>query len=189
MSLSEGLCEIAAWPRSRFGIGLAVAVGFILALAALSGLAPFGSTAGGGWRYPLLVLLGTLLGLYGGTALHAPIGAEMTLCDLRWPTLAAVATAYAGRDAALSVGVAALFDIAALTLMVWAVVQRLERERQALGSGDSEVCLTCRPLFVPRSRGSGAGAVSAPAGEPVIRPLTTAPVRSGSWPKKSGGLP
>jgi hypothetical protein len=186
MSLSEGLREITAWPRARWGIGIAVAVGFILALAGLSGLAPFGPTVGG-WHYPLVVLLAALLGLYGASAVQAPVGAEMTLCDLRWPTLAIMATAYAAREATLSVGLAVLFDVAALTLMVWAVVQRLERERQALHSGDGEVCLTCRPLFVPRSR--GVGAVSASAGEPVIRPLATAPVRSGSLPEESGGLP
>jgi hypothetical protein len=171
MTVSAGLREIAAWPRSRFCIGLAVAVVFITALAALSGLMPFGTTAGAGWRYPLLLLLGGLLALYGATAAQAPIGAEMTLCDLRWPALATIATVYAGRDSALTTGLAVLFDVAAVTLMVWAVVHRLEQERQALSSGDGEVCLTCRPLFNARSRRG------TPASGPESRPLSPAPVR------------
>ena len=170
MTVLAGLREITAWPRSRFGIGLAVAVVFIAALAALSGLTPFGTTAGAGWRYPLVVLLAGLLGLYGATAARTPIGAEMTLCDLRWPTLGTISTGYAGRDATLTPSLAVLFDVAAVTVMVWAVVQRLEQERQALSSGDGEVCLTCRPLFTPRSRRGS------PASGPEIRPLTPAPV-------------
>ncbi|MBW4043187.1 MAG: hypothetical protein HIU86_13885 [Acidobacteria bacterium] len=171
MRVSEGLRDIRAWPRARLGIGLVVAIAFILALAAVSGLAPFGTTAGAGWRSPLLVLVGTSVGLYAASAVRAPIGAEMTLCDLRWPGLATIATASAGRDATLATGFAVLFDVAALALMVWAVAHRLEEERRALGGGDGAACLTCRPVFLPRSRRGW------PRDGPEIRPLEPAPVR------------
>ena len=182
MSPSEGLRQMSTWPRSRSGIGFTMAIASTVALAALSGLAPFGTTTGTGWRYPLVVLLGTLLGLYGATAAAAPIGAEMTFCDLRWPTLATIATTYAGRDATLTTGLAVLFDVAAVTLMAWAVVQRLEQEQQAL-SGDGEACLTCRPLFTARSPRD------TPIDTPEIRPLTPAPVRPESPLPGSGEQP
>lgn len=183
MTPAAGLREIGEWPRRRFGVGVAAAAVSVLALASLTGLPPLGSAGGAGWRYPLVLLLAALIGLYTATAVRAPVGAEMTLCDLRWPVLAAIAMLYAGRDATMSAGLGALFDIAAVTLMAWAVMQRLEQERR-VNSGDGEACLTCRPLFAPRSRGG-----AAPVSDPAIRPLTPAPVRVESRPEESGGLP
>lgn len=182
MTPAAGLREIGEWPRRRFGVGVGAAAVSVLALASVTGLSPFGSAGGAGWRYPLVLLLAALIGLYSATAVRAPVGAEMTLCDLRWPVFAAIAMLYADRDTTMSAGLGALFDIAAATLMAWAVGQRLEQERRALSGADGEVCLTCRPLFAPRSRGG------ASVSEPAIRPLTPAPVRVESRPEKSGGL-
>lgn len=183
MNLVEGVRVIRRWPRRRFGVGLAVAVVFVAALAGLSGLAPFGDTVGAGWRYPMLLLLGALIGLYGATAVQAPIGAEMTLCDLRWPALAAIGTVYAGRDATLSTGIAVLFPVAAVTVMLWAVLQRLEREHEALRSGDGEVCVTCRPLFTRRP------AAVAPASLSAMAPIPPAPVQLDGLPQEPGDQP
>lgn len=170
MTLAQGARAVAAWPRPRFAVGAAVAVVFLIALAAVTALPPFGAAPDAGWRYPLLALLAAGMGLYGATAVRSPIGAEMTLCDLRWPVLATIGAGYAGRDAALSPALVALFGLAAVTLMVWAVVQRLERERAALQNGDSDVCLTCRPLFAQRPGDR------THAGAPVIQRLDPAPV-------------
>lgn len=170
MTLAQGARAVAAWPRHRLAVGAAVAVVFLMALAALTGLPPFGAAPDAGWRYPLLALLAAEMGLYGATAVRSPIGAEMTFCDLRWPMLATLGVGYAGREAALSSALTAVFGLAAVTLMVWAVVQRLERERAALQNGDGEVCPTCRPLF-----GQRPGHRTHPRA-PVIQPLDPAPV-------------
>lgn len=171
MTLAQGARDVAAWPRRRLALGVAITIVLVLALAALSGLPPFGAALGAGWRYPLLALLAAGMGLYGATGVRSPIGAEMTLCDLRWPAVATIGVAYAGRDATFSPALVALFGLAAVTLMFWAVVQRLERERAAVRDGDSEVCLTCRPLFAQRpGRGAHAGAR-------VIQPLDPGSVR------------
>ena len=165
MTLSAGARDIAAWPRRRFGITLAVTIVFTVVAAGVSGLPPFGAAPGTGWRYPLLVLLAAAIGLYGAAAVHPPVGAEMTLCDLRWPVLAAAGTVYAGQGAEPSLGLVALLGIAALTLMVWALVQRLDQERAALQDGTGEVCVTCRPLFASTARRDATGKASAVGAE------------------------
>lgn len=172
--------ELAAWPRRRRVVGIVVAAAALLVVAALSGLPPFGAASGAAWRYPLLVVLAAVLGLYAATAVEAPVDAPMTLCDLRWPGLALIGTVYAGRAATVPPALGALFEVGAVALMVWALRERLELEREAL-RGEGAACVSCRPLLSGRpSRGKRQH-------EPVVVPLQAVAARS--EPDVSDGEP
>ena len=127
------------------------------------------------WWNLLLAVPGLLLaGLVVGSYFAAPIGAEATLCDTRWPVLGVtglvIATSagegslaaylFAGTaPAVLSAVIQPVFALLAAALLGWALWMRLELERKAVSppaeGDDYGVCTTCRPLFPARPGSTG----------------------------------
>ncbi|POH72470.1 hypothetical protein [Arthrobacter glacialis] len=127
------------------------------------------------WWSVVIVAAGSLLtGLVAGSYIRAPIGAEATLCDTRWPVLGLTALVIAtstGRrtpaahlftgaaPAVLAGAIQPAFALLSLALLGWALRERLELERRAVSAttgGDAgDACTTCRPLFPTRPGPSG----------------------------------
>ncbi len=117
----------------------------------------------------------------------APIGAEATVCDTRWPVLGlggvALGAAAPSSPAFLSTVFSANADslaglaqpavgLAALALLSWALAQRLGQERKATTPAepgtdqlDGSACTTCRPLFPSRGVGASGVGASEPSSE------------------------
>ncbi len=161
--------ELRTWPAKRRMIAAGVAVALTVLLVAASGTVEFvgGSIAfpGTWWGYLVVVVGAALVGLVVASYFDAPIGAEATMCDLRWPVLGTIAL-YLSTDLRTAVPlldgfVRPVAAVAAIALLAWALLERLTSERSALADrsrdgmadGDGEVCTTCRPLFptAPRS--------------------------------------
>lgn len=155
------LADLALWSGRRWLVATAVAGvsvgGLLLAASMLSG-AP--ALAAPWWAFLAVAAGGILLGLLAAGYLEAPIGAEATVCDLRWPVLGLVGL-YLASDAAalvptLSAEVRPAVAVAALAVLAWALAERMRGERRALAADhadDGETCSTCRPLFPTRSTG------------------------------------
>lgn len=117
-----------------------------------------------------MIAAGSILaGLIFGSYLDAPIGAEATVCDTRWPLIGlagiviASSTGQESLAAHLFIGAAPAvlagaiqpaFALLSLALLGWALRNRLELERTAVTpstDGDEGVCTTCRPLLPTKS--------------------------------------
>ena len=171
-SLGCGWRQLCNWQWSR-----ASAAGISAAAAAAVVVSMNGMTAetGAAWWNIVIVAAGSLLaGLVVGSYVGAPIGAEATVCDTRWPVLGltglVIATSagqgslaahlFTGAAPAVLAGVIQpAFALLALTLLGWALRERLELERNVVASstsGDSgAMCTTCRPLFPTKPGPSG----------------------------------
>jgi hypothetical protein len=173
--------ELRTWPARRWSIaggtaiaafvGLAVASGTITVAGGLGFAAPF-------WAYLASAVGSGLLGLVVASYIAPPIGADATLCDLRWPVLALIGLSLS-TDVRTAVPLLTGVErpavaVTAVALLVWALVERLRLEhrvvlarerasRSGVDSVDGEVCTTCRPLFPRR----GSRSDLEPAAEPI----------------------
>ena len=153
--------DLRVWPARRWLIVAAVAVGAFITLA--TGYASIAGGAGDApwWTVAATALGASLIGLIVASYIGTPIGADATLCDARWPALGLIAlyltTEVRSLDPVVSGAARPVLAAAALTLLFWALRERLTSERRATtrsessGSTEGEVCTTCTPLF-PRSR-------------------------------------
>ena len=135
-------------------------------VAFVTGYAPRANDADGAlWFTVAATALGaSLIGLIVASYVGTPIGADATLCDTRWPALGLIAlyltTEVRSLDPIVSGAARPVLAAAALTLLIWALRERLVSERRATTrresseSAEGEVCTTCTPLF-PRSRKVG----------------------------------
>lgn len=158
--------DLRIWPARRLIIATGVAIIAIVGLVLASGLV---GVSGGGvvlsgdwWSIPAAVAGSALVGLIIASYIGTPIGADATLCDTRWPAFGLIALSLSAdvRSAApLLTGVTRpVVAVAAMLLLVWALRERLVKERRATArlarttpdEADGEVCTTCRPLF-PRA--------------------------------------
>lgn len=166
--------SLRSWERPRMVAAGITAFAAAAALAAANGAAGTGPAWAGaawaGWWYFPAIAAGSLLaGLVVGSYLRAPIGAEATLCDTRWPVLGLAGLALGtspGPDSVLAylfswaapvvlgTVIQPAASLASLALLGWALRLRLDLEGAALapdggapfGTGS---CPTCRPLFPP----------------------------------------
>ena len=165
--------SLRRWPARRRLIVAAVAGMVLVGLALAAGTVAFvdGSLVfpGTGWADAVTVVGAGLIGLVVASYVDAPIGADATLCDLRWPALGLISL-YLSTDLRTAVpllepGIRPVVSVAASALLVWALLARLNSEYKATrsqrrsgapgdidGTEDGEVCTTCRPLF-PRAGG------------------------------------
>jgi hypothetical protein len=164
--------QLRSWQWSRVaaaGIAAATAAAVVVSLNGMM------TVTGPAWWNVLIVAAGSLLaGLVVGSYFGAPIGAEATVCDTRWPVLTltglVVATStgqetpaahlFTGAAPAVLAGVIQpAIALLSLALLGWAMQERLELERKAASpSADGytgDVCTTCRPLFPTRPGPSG----------------------------------
>ncbi len=153
--------DLRTWTPRRWLIATAVAVVVLIVLSI--GYVPSAGGAGIAlWGTVAVTALGaSLIGLIVASYIGAPIGADATLCDTRWPALGLIAlyltTEIRSLDPVVSGAARPVLAAAALTLLFWALRERLASERRATtrnessGSTEGEVCATCTPLF-PRSR-------------------------------------
>lgn len=179
------LAELRAFSLRRRMIAGAVAAAALAVLVAASGLAapllarmphadsvPVDGSATA-WLSIAAVAVGSALaGLVVASYVGAPIGADATLCDTRWPVLGLVAlhlaTDLRSAEPLLTGVVRPVVALAAVALLVWALRERLASERRATApvsdataTTDGEVCTTCRPLFrrsAPQDRDHDMGA-------------------------------
>ncbi|HSO01028.1 MAG TPA: hypothetical protein VLS46_00775 [Gaiellaceae bacterium] len=155
------------WPAVRWAAALAVAVLSAGLLVISSGLASalvgaptgagVGADAGTLWPFAAVAAGSALIGLIAASYLRTPIGADATLCDLRWPALGLlalhVATDLRSAEPLLVGATRPVVALAAVALLLWALRERLASERRATDSdaeASGETCTTCRPLF-PRT--------------------------------------
>ncbi len=148
------LSELRGWSRTRLlvaaGITVTATAGLLLASGLLHG-GPFTPTAELWWAAPLLLIGSLALGALIASYLGATVGAEATFCDLRWPLIAVVllhlSTDFFSVVPLVSGPSRLLLGAAATLLLVWAIRQRVDAERQARNADDAVSCTTCRPLF------------------------------------------
>lgn len=127
---------------------------------------------GAAWWNTVIVAAGSILaGLIVGSYLGAPIGAEATVCDTRWPVIGltgmVIATStgqgtltahlFAGAVPAVLAGVIQP-GFALLSLLGWALRACLDLERKAVNpsTDGGDVRTTCRPLL-PTTAGPSRG--------------------------------
>lgn len=158
MSLPVMFTELRSWPAKRRMIAAGVAFAALTVLVVASGtvMVTSGSLTfpGPWWAYAVTVVGAGLAGLVVASYFDAPIGADATMCDVRWPVLGLIAV-YLSTDLRTAVPVLdgtvrPVVAAAAVGLLVWALLERLGSERRATSEA-GEVCTTCRPLF-PRSQ-------------------------------------
>jgi hypothetical protein len=167
------LASLRAWSLRR----RILAAGVAIAAFVVTGLASdFLSISGTGislqepwWAYPAAAAGAGLAGLIVASYIETAIGADATLCDTRWPVLGLVAIYFAtdlrSAEPLLTGLTRPAVAVAALSLLTWALLERLRSERRAVkalaidpnGTADGESCTTCRPLF-PRHSATGHGA-------------------------------
>ena len=170
--------ELRIWPTRRWIVAVGVAVVAFAGLMITSGMV---ATADGvlafpgpWWAYAVAAAGTSVVGLIVASYIATPIGADATLCDLRWPILGLIAlhlsTDLRTAVPVLTGAVRPAVAVAAVALLVWALVERLGRERRAIAGGDQAptatgvsgtpvgddledgaVCTTCRPLFSRRT--------------------------------------
>lgn len=176
--------SLRRWQRPRIAAAGITAVAAAAALVAANGMAGAGAAIAGTawagtswatwWSVPAIAAGSLLAGLIVGSYVRAPIGAEATLCDTRWPVLGLAGLALGtspGPDsllaylfswaapALLGAVIQPAVSLAFLALLGWALRLRLDLERAALAPDDGAPfgavsCPTCRPLFPP-ARGTG----------------------------------
>lgn len=156
MSVSTVFADLRLWTTRRWMISAGVAAAAYVGLAIASGtIASIGGSLtfpGPLWAYALMAVGAGLAGMVVASYFAAPIGAEATMCDLRWPVLGLVAIVLSTdlRTAVpmLTGAVRPVVALAAIALLAWALLERLGAEHRAVAdTGDGEVCTTCRPLF------------------------------------------
>ncbi|MEC5193369.1 MULTISPECIES: hypothetical protein [unclassified Arthrobacter] len=163
---------LRSWRPIRIAAAGIAAAGTAAVVVSVNGMM---AGAGAAWWNVVIVAAGSILaGLLVGSYVGAPIGAEATVCDTRWPVLGltglVIATStgqdtlathlFSGAAPAVLAGVIQpAFALLALALLGWALRERLELERNAVTSSDdgdeSGVCTTCRPLFPTKPGPSG----------------------------------
>ncbi|MHB1172079.1 MAG: hypothetical protein ACYCZY_06235 [Lacisediminihabitans sp.] len=178
------LAEFQGWSDRRWRVAVGIAVLVLAGLVAASGIVTFTNGVpgfpGSWWIYTVTVVGAGAIGLVVASYIEAPIGAEATLCDVRWPGVSLIALYLATdlRTAAPILGDMArpAVAVAALAVLTWALIERLGRERRAVArraqqdtacltsdaTGDVDTgaeCSTCRPLF-PRRPSPGGTAVN-----------------------------
>lgn len=162
---------LRSWQRTRFaaaGIGAAAAAS---AVVSVNGMLT--APAIPWWSLAFLAAGAVLTGLVLGSYVRAPIGAEATLCDTRWPVIGLIGLAlatstgpgtlathlFAGAAPWVLAGVIQpVFALLALGLLAWALRDRLSLERWAMAPSDGDpaaACVSCRPLFPPARHRSG----------------------------------
>lgn len=127
----------------------------------------------GAWGYAVVALVSGLLGLLIAAYVSAPIGAEATLCDLRWPAFGVAGVLLAtspltgpsllpgiveARSGAVGGISQPVLGLAAIALLCWALLERLKRERDTItptSASEGVACSTCRPLLPTRVAGHG----------------------------------
>ena len=147
--------------KARAGIAAVAAATVVVSMNHMTG--PTGAV----WWHAVIVAAGSILaGLLVGSYLGAPIGAEATVCDTRWPLtgltglVIATSTGQGTLAALLFTGAAPIllaaviqpaFALLSLALLGWALRKRLQLERMALtpstGGASGDACTACRPLF------------------------------------------
>lgn len=159
--------QLRSWQRPRLAAAGIAAVAAAVTLVSLNGM-----TAGTGatwWTVGVAAAGSLLTGLLVGSFVRAPIGAEATVCDTRWPVFgltglvigtstgpaSLAAQLFTGAAPAVLAGVIQpAFALLSFALLGWALRERLELERKVVApspEGDGgEVCTTCRPLFPAR---------------------------------------
>ncbi|WP_256041452.1 hypothetical protein [Cryobacterium sp. SO1] len=134
------LADLRLWSRRRRLVATAVAVsasgGLILAASMVSSAPGLGAPW---WAFVGVAGGGILLGLIVAGYLEAPIGAEATVCDLRWPLLGLLGL-YLASDAralvpTLSAEARPVLALASVAVLVWALAERMRGERHALAAG------------------------------------------------------
>jgi len=171
--LSGDFALLRRWrPVRRAGAGIAAAAAAAVVVSMNGMMGPPGAV----WWNAVIVAAGSVLtGLVVGSYVDAPIGAEATVCDTRWPLIGltglviATSTGQGTLAAHLFTGAAPLvlagviqpsFALLSLALLGWALRERLQLERTALtpstGGDSGEVCTSCRPLF-PTKTGTSRG--------------------------------
>ena len=163
-SLGADWRQLRGWQRSRVataGIAGAAAAAVVVSTNGML------TAAGAPWWSVVIVGAGSLLaGLVVGSYISAPIGAEATVCDTRWPLIgltglvlststgeeSLAAHLFTGAPPAVLAGVIQpAFALLSFALLGWALRERLGLERTAVspvaGKDAGDVCTTCRPLF------------------------------------------
>ncbi|TFB50377.1 hypothetical protein [Cryobacterium tagatosivorans] len=170
--------DLLRWPTRRRLIAFGVAAAAFAAVTLASGLLGFDTaSAGPWWAYAAVASGSGLIGLVVAGYFGAPIGAEATLCDTRWPVLGLIAL-YLATDArslepVLTGAVRPVVAVAALALLAWALRERLESEREATAAEPGEdgvACTTCRPLFPRPSATTGFRATPSMTSTPSTTP-------------------
>lgn len=153
------LAEIRAWGRTRRIVATGVALAGTGALLLASGLlfgGPFTPAAELWWAAPLILAGSLALGALIASYIGAPIGAEATFCDLRWPLLAIVllhlATDFFSVAPLVAGPTRLILGAAATLLLLWALRERVRAEQRARTTDDGATCTTCRPLIATRRR-------------------------------------
>ena len=169
--------DLRRWPAVRWVTALAVAV-LSAALLVLASALPLplplaGADAGVLWSLAAVVSGSALTGLIVASYFRTPIGADATLCDLRWPALGLVALHFStdlrSAEPLLFGAARPVVTIAAIALLLWALRERLESERRATDADEEasgEVCTTCRPLFTRTSAPPARDHTTAPTPTP-----------------------
>jgi len=190
--------SLRRWQRPRMVAAGITAIAAAAVLVAANGLAGTGAAWAGTawavwWSVPAVAAGALLAGLIVGSYVRAPIGAEATLCDTRWPVLGLAGLALGtspGPDsllaylfswaapAVLGAVIQPAVSLASLALLGWALRLRLDLERAALAPDDGAPasagsCPTCRPLF-PAARGAAYSDGGAPhqTGAHTVRSTT-----------------
>jgi hypothetical protein len=170
--LRRGWRSLRGWQRPRVvaaGIAASAAAAALVApaLVAPKGMPDAGAAWAVWWCVPVIAAGSLLAGLVFGSYVRAPIGAEATVCDTRWPLLGLAGLALGtspGPDgllaylfswaapAVLAAVIQPAVALASLALLGWALRLRLDLERTALPPpGEApfggEACPSCRPLF------------------------------------------
>jgi hypothetical protein len=178
------LADLRRWPRRRWLVAAAVAsavIGALILAASMVSRAP--GLGAPWWAFAAVAIGGILLGLIVAGYFEAPIGAEATVCDLRWPVLGLLGL-YLASDASalvptLTAEVRPAVAVAAVAVLGWGLAERMRGERHALaadrrreaalgaGAGpdaddldnatDGDTCSTCRPLFPSRAHADTSG--------------------------------
>jgi hypothetical protein len=134
------LADLRLWSPRRWLLATAVALtsigGLILTAAMLPGVATPGAPW---WTFAAVAAGGILLGLIVAGYIETPIGAEATMCDLRWPVLGLLGL-YVASDATalvptLSAEVRPVLALAAVAVLGWGLAERMRGERHALAAG------------------------------------------------------
>lgn len=152
------IAELRRWPAVRWAtasVGAVLSAGLLVLASALP-LA--GADAATLWSLAAVAAGSALIGLIVASYLRTPIGADATLCDLRWPVIGLLAlhaaTDLRSAEPILVGAVRPVVAIATIALLLWALRERLESERRvtdADAEASGEVCTTCRPLFTRTS--------------------------------------
>lgn len=141
------LAVMLSWARKRVVTAIIAAAASAAFLLIGTGIA---TDPAAGWAgYASVAAASMLAGLLAGSYVDAPIGADATFCDLRWPVAGLLGTLWANSPREAQPQVQLAVGVLALALMVWALHTRLRLERAATRANNPEIeaCTDCRPLF------------------------------------------